>query len=143
MRNSSVMVLLVLGACGTDGSSPRLPPAGVVFTYPRDQQLDVPTGARLLVSFSDAKTASSAGTLDLVGPEGPVQTTITMVGNGRTMAIDPQSALDPGTSYSIGEGESSPILKFTTRNNRPLSGPPKLIGINGSELPIRPPKSEV
>jgi hypothetical protein len=110
---------------------PELAP-GVVFTYPRDHQRDVPLGARMMVSFSDPVIAESTNSATLVGPAGAVDATVTTVGGGKTLAIT-SSALQPGTPYAIVlAGAAEPLLSFTTRNDRPLAGPPTLIAVNGS-----------
>ncbi|HEY5926464.1 MAG TPA: Ig-like domain-containing protein [Kofleriaceae bacterium] len=124
-----------LFGCAT-GSPTEEPAPAVVFTYPADNQLDVPLGARLLVSFSAPVAAESPCTV--VGPDGPIEITTRVVGQGNTVAIT-SSAFLPATSYEVyvGKGESlpaaAPLVRFTTRNDRPRTGPPSLIAVNGSE----------
>ena len=124
------MVGCFAGCTDPPASSPELAP-GVVFTYPRDHQRDVPLGARMFVSFSDPLTAEGTPPA-LVGPDGPIDATVSLVGGGKTLAIT-SSALQPATTYAIVlAGAAEPLLSFTTRNDRPLAGPPSLIAINGS-----------
>jgi hypothetical protein len=125
----------VLVGCGGQVVTPSELPAGVVFTYPRDRQMDVPTGAHLIVSFSDP----TSSTVSVVGPDGPVDATTSLVGGGKTLSVAP-AALVPGTQYSVAVDET-PVFTFTTRSDRPLAGPPTLIAMNGSEpslLDFRP-----
>ncbi|HUQ05893.1 MAG TPA: Ig-like domain-containing protein [Kofleriaceae bacterium] len=124
-------------------------PSGVVFTYPIDGQRDVPVGARILVSFSDAVADEAAGAVRIVGPDGPVAPMpidVNVEGRGKTLAIT-SKAFAPGTTYELyagaspggeaGEGPnddpSAPLLRFTTRSDRPLAGAPALIALNGSD----------
>jgi hypothetical protein len=128
------------------------PDPGVVFTYPANAQLDVPTGARIVVTFSDpvvagviAPCTSDAlgvvGAACLVGPEGPVAVTPEVVGDGRTVELT-GAALAPGTTYAVYMRPalvpaathlpaSEPLLRFTTRATRTRAAPPELIAVNG------------
>src|SRR5687767_15674002 len=91
------MLLAAAAACGDDVSPLATAEPGVVFAFPVDGQLDVPTGARTLVTFSDevsesalgACSADGAGGFCLVGPDGPVATTPVVVGDGKTVEIPP------------------------------------------------------
>jgi hypothetical protein len=123
------VVVVVASACGQQEPAVTVPGPGVVFTYPRDHQVDVPTGARLLVSFSDPVAADAV--VSVVGPAGAIGVTPTVSTSGNTVSIVP-SALDPGTKYAI-ESDGAPLVEFTTRSDRPLPGPPALLAIDGSD----------
>ena len=141
--------LVVVAACGE--STPPLQTAqpGVVFTYPIDKQVDVPLGARIVVTFSDPVVASAVGDCSafcLKGPSGPVMAAAKVVGDGKSVEIS-DAPLDPGTKYELHVGAAlSPtatnlpagaLVTFTTRSTRPRSTPPVLVALNGGE-PARP-----
>ncbi|HEX5058676.1 MAG TPA: Ig-like domain-containing protein [Kofleriaceae bacterium] len=135
-RRPPLLFACCLAGCYSAGPVDEPPPPSVVFTYPVDNQLDVPLGARVLVSYSDA-VADQAG-CTLAGPDGNVEITKQVVGHGKTVAIT-SSALLPLTTYQVtcgGSGElaGEPLFRFTTRNDRPLAGAPSLIAVNGSAL---------
>src|SRR5882724_11602984 len=101
---------VLLAACSNvaDGTETAIEP-GVVYTYPVDAQLDVPLGARVVVTFSDpvepTAVGACAGTGDsvtggfcLVGPDGPVAATAQVVGDGKTVQLS-GVAFAPGTTY--------------------------------------------
>src|SRR5882757_3772355 len=86
-----------IAACGS-AAGPPVPPPGVVYTFPADGQLDVPLGARIVVTCSDPVTASAigacsgtavqpVGALCVVGPDGPVATNAMVVGDGRIVQL--------------------------------------------------------
>lgn len=144
------MLFLAAAACGADDGPLETARRGIVFTFPIDGQLDVPTGARIVVTLSEPVSAGALGTCDasgaggfcLVGPAGPVPVTPAVVGDGTTVEI-PSGALDPGTTYALHIGRelapfaenlpaSGPLLSFTTRSARPRSAPPAVIAVNGN-----------
>ena len=138
--------------CGDNEGTPEETGApGVVFAFPVNGQLDVPTGTRIVVTFSEevapealgACDAQGAGGFCLVGPEGPVAVTPAVVGEGRSVEI-PSGDLAPGTAYSLFVGPalapfatnlpaSGPLLKFTTRSSQPRSAAPTVIAVNGTD----------
>src|SRR5262245_12495930 len=86
--------LFAIAACG--GATEPLATAepGVVFTHPGNAQLDVPVGARVLVTFSDPVDAdalgactATTGAFCVVGPDGPVDGTPTAIGDGHTVEL--------------------------------------------------------
>jgi hypothetical protein len=122
---------------------------GVLFTYPANKQLDVPTGARVVVSFSDpiveralgSCTATSGG-FCVVGPDGPVDVTPIVSDDGRTVSM-PAGELAEGTSYQVfvrselapearNLPASGPLVTFTTRSARPRAAAPELIAFTGA-----------
>ena len=103
----------------------------MVLAYPRDGQLDVPVGAKLIVSFSDAIAGDAAAGCSVVGPAGAIDITTSVVGGGKTLAIVPTDPLAPGAEYAIELGEA-PVARFTARSERPVAGPPTLIALDGS-----------
>lgn len=141
-------------ACGSACGSPIEPldtaPPGVVFTYPLDGQLDVPTGARIVVTFSDPVVAealgpctATTGAFCLVGPDGPVEATPEVVGDGKTVQLAGLE-LAPGTTYQVvARGElaptaqnlpaSTPLFSFTTRASRARAAAPWLEAVNGGD----------
>lgn len=133
MRGARLLCVCVVAGCY---SAPALdePPVSVVFTYPVDGQRDVPLGTRLVVSYSGPVAEQVASTYSIVGPNGSIAIDVHVVGQGRTLSIT-SSAFEPGTTYEVragGEG-GEPLLRFTTRSDRPLPGAPTLIAFNGSE----------
>src|SRR4051812_40372187 len=90
------MALTALAAC-SDATRPLATAVpGVVYTYPADAQLDVPLGARVVVTFSDpveptamgpctGTAADVTGAFCLVGPEGPVSAAAEIAGDGRSV----------------------------------------------------------
>lgn len=122
----------------------------MVFTYPTDLQVDVPLGARIVVTFSDPVVAAAIGDCSgfcLKGPDGPVAATATVVGDGKSVEIA-GAVLAPGTRYEIyattqlspeatNLPASGPLVTFTTRTTRPLSAAPALVAVNGGD-PAQP-----
>jgi hypothetical protein len=128
---------------------------GVIFSYPKDGQIDVPVGSRLVVAFSDQVTASAIGACSvnggafcLVGPDGPVDVTPAVAADGMSVQLDSLS-LDAGAKYQLFVGsdlapfaknlpaDGSALVTFTTRNDQPRSGPPTLVGLDGAD-PAQP-----
>jgi Bacterial Ig-like domain len=146
-----VAVAVAAPACSDEGLRPSTAARGVVFTFPADGQLDVPTGARVLVTFSEPVTQSAlgacsadgAGGLCLVGPSGPVATAPVVVGDGKTVEF-PAGELAPGAMYTLHVGSSlapfaenlpasGPLLRFQTRATRTRAAAPAVIAVNGSD----------
>ena len=120
----------VAAACAEPSVAEDAPEGGVVFAYPVDQQIDVPLGTRIVVSFSEPVEATA---VQLIGPAGPVAATSSLAAGATTVVMTP-GALEAGTSYAVVvDPAAEPLLEFTTRDDRPRSGPPRLIAINGSE----------
>ncbi len=158
IRWSLVVVGLACAAC-----SDAVPPLvtaqpGVVFTYPADAQVDVPTGAHIVVAFSDpvepgalgacSGTATAiTGGVCLVGPNGVVAATPEVVGgDGKTVQL--AVPLDEGASYAVYVSPavapiatnlpaSGPLFHFTTRSSQPKSAVPTLVAVNGGD-PMQP-----
>ena len=156
--------IAVLAAGGLASCSDSIAPLktaepGVVFTYPVDGEVDVPLGTRIVVTFSDPVTESALGSCSgqgdavsgafcVVGPAGALDVTAAVVGDDKkTIAID-APPLDAGTQYAVYVRSpiapnaknlpgSGPLVKFTTRSNRPLSAVPALVAVNGGD-PARP-----
>jgi len=145
------IAVIAIAACG-DPAAPRVVESGVVFTYPIDAQLDVPLGARVVVTFSDPVDASAiaacegttgnvTGAFCLVGPDGPVDATAEVVGDGRTVQLA-GVAFAPGTTYEVyvrtalaptatNLPASGPLFRFTTRSTQPRAARATLIAVNG------------
>src|SRR3954463_1339507 len=146
---SSIVVGAIAACSSTTG--PPGPPPGVVYTFPADGQLDVPTGARIVVTFSDpvvmsaiaacsGTAAQPVGALCLVGPDGPVAANAAVVGDGKIVQLT--AALAEGTMYAVYAGSalapaagnlpaSGPLLRFTTRTTRPSTAAAALVAVNG------------
>jgi hypothetical protein len=123
-------ILAAVAGCGHGTpDEPAIPP-GVVFTYPRDHQVDVPVGARTIISFSDP-TAGDA-TPRIAGPDGDLAITTSVVGAGKTVAIE-SAGYAPATTYAVYLDDGDPVFRFTTRNDRPISGPPTVLAVNGAD----------
>jgi hypothetical protein len=140
--------VLALVLCTCNESTPPLQTAqpGVVFTFPIDKQVDVPTGARIVVTFSDPVVAAAVGNCSgfcLKGPAGPVDVAAKVVGDGKSVEIA-DTVLEPGTRYEVyattqlapGAANlpaSGPLFSFTTRTTRPRSTVPALTAVNGGD----------
>src|SRR5689334_6904502 len=94
---TALAAMTAVVGCGDNGKPLETARPGVVFTFPIDGQLDVPTGARLVVSFSEPVSESALGPCDesgagglcLLGPAGPVDAKPAVVGDGMTVEIPP------------------------------------------------------
>ena len=80
MQARSWVFIAVVAACSDPVAPLQTAQPGVVFAYPADGQLDVPTGARVIASFSDpvdegalGPCTATSGAFCLVGPDGPVK----------------------------------------------------------------------
>jgi hypothetical protein len=143
-----VLFALAVGCSGPVAPLQTAEP-GVLFTYPANGQLDVPTGARIVVSFSDpvdkgavgSCTATSGG-FCVVGPDGPVDVTPVVSEDGKTVSM-PASELAEGTTYQVivrselapearNLPGSGPLVTFTTRSTRPRAAAPELVAFNGA-----------
>src|SRR4051812_37569256 len=135
--------------CACDSSVAPLATAepGVVFTFPVDGQRDVPTGARIVVTFSDDVVKSALSSFTLIGPNGPVDATPEVVGDGKSVQFSGVT-LDEGATYKLTVGQalapqaknlpaSGPLVTFTTRSLRPRAAAPTLIAVNGGD-PMSP-----
>lgn len=154
MEQSARAFVAVLGvaACSSSPAPLKTAEPGVVYTYPVDAQLDVPLGARVVVTFSDpvapgaigACTGTAAapdGAICLVGPDGPVAATATLVGD-RTVEFA-GVGFAPGTKYAVHARQalvpaarnlpaSGPLFSFTTRSTQPRAAAPAVIAVNGA-----------
>ena len=149
------LALALVALAGCSDAVPALATAapGVVFTYPSDGQLDVPLGARVLVTFSDpvepgalgpcsGTAASVTGAFCLVGPDGPVAATPEIVGDGKTVQLA-SGTLAAATTYAVYARSAlaptasnlpavEPLFRFTTRSDQPRSAGPTLVAVNGA-----------
>lgn len=149
--------IAVLAACGSSTPPLQTAESGVVFSYPANQQLDVPLGSRIVVTFSDfvkesalGPCSETSGAFCLIGPAGVVDATPEVTGDGFSVQFA-SPALDPGTTYRLFvrsellpeagnlPAAGDPLVTFTTRSSKPSSATPSLIAINGS--PIATPDS--
>src|ERR1044071_1214710 len=143
-------MLGAIAACSSAAGPPG-PAPGVVYTFPADGQVDVPLGARIVVTFSDPVNASAiaafsgtaaqpVGALCLVGPDGPVAANAAVAGDGRIVQLT--AALAEGTTYALyarpdlapaarNLPESGPLVHFTTRGKRPSTAATTLLAVNG------------
>jgi len=145
-------MIAALAACNPAEDTLR-PDPGVVYTFPSDGQLDVPLGARIVVTFSDPVTASAlapcsgtaaepVGALCVVGPDGPVAVTAEAIGDGTIVQLT-GAALVEGTTYAVyARSElaptaknlptSGPLFRFTTRRSRGGAAAPSVLSVNGA-----------
>jgi methionine-rich copper-binding protein CopC len=153
--NRWILVAVLCAACNDAVVPLATAQPGVVFTYPADAQVDVPTGAHIVVSFSDPVEASAlamcggsatapTGGVCLVGPNGVVAVGATIVGDDKK-AIEIDTTLDAGASYALFvdaavaptamnlPASGTPLVHFTTRSTQPKSAPPSLIAVNGGD----------
>lgn len=141
-RRISILVC-ALAACSDSVPPLQTAAPGVVFTYPVDQQVDVPLGAKLVVTFSDPVVASAVAcpAFCVNGPNGPLNVTPAISPDGHTVTID-SPGFAPGTQYQLvvqssvlptaqNLPTSGPLVTFTTRSDRPRSAPPTLVAVNG------------
>ena len=150
---AALVIVASVTACG--GSTPPLQTAepGVVFTFPINEQLDVPLGSRIVVTFSDpvepgalgpcsGQGTAVTGAFCLVGPDGPLDTAAEITGDGKTVQFA-AATFAPGTTYGVyvraplaptanNLPASGPLFSFTTRSTRPRAAPPTLVAVNGS-----------
>jgi hypothetical protein len=154
MPGSRLVVAVVATAACSNTTSP-LPAAepGVVYTYPSDAQLDVPLGARVVVTFSDpvdrgalgacaGTSADVTGAFCLVGPGGPVAATAEVTGDGKTVQFA-GVGFAPGTTYAVyaraalaptarNLPAAGPLFRFTTRSTQARATAPVVVAINGA-----------
>ncbi|MEO8704082.1 MAG: Ig-like domain-containing protein [Kofleriaceae bacterium] len=135
--------LLALCAAGCGSTTEPLATAdpGVVFTFPADHQVDVPLGTRIVVTFSDPVVESALGSVAISGPNGAVDATAEITGDGKSVQFA-AAALEAGTTYEISVGPAlvpdaknipdGPLFSFTTRASRPRSAAPALVAVNGA-----------
>ncbi len=153
---SSVMI-----GCGGD-NAPFVPPKpgnALVYTYPVDGMVDVPTPSKAMLVFSSQVNetlvkANCTGTSDapvgafcVTGPDGPVDTAgrINIINKGRTIEFS-MDGLTPGTSYqvwirreaspsAVNLTNDKPLFSFTTRQESPLKGQPPVVLAFNQENP--------
>lgn len=122
----------------------------MVFAFPNDGQRDVPLGSRIVVTFSDpvekgalGACSADAGAFCLVGPDGPVDATPEIVGDGRSVQFAAANLVE-GTEYKLFVRSAlapdaknlpvtGPLVTFTTRNKRPRAAAPTVIAVNGGD----------
>lgn len=146
--------MMAAGGCG-NGAEPYVlpkPGPGVIFTYPYDGQLDVPTGTTIVVTFTDAidttvlgwacspegdgegDTVSGGfcvrGPDGLIGQEGAVE----VAGTRNNVIRFAADTLEPGVTYDVHVSpalvaggaenlrEGEPLLSFTTRQEAMIGG---------------------
>ncbi|MCE9580505.1 MAG: Ig-like domain-containing protein [Deltaproteobacteria bacterium] len=157
MARILAVATLALAACelGDQGPPPLSADPGVIFSYPHDGQLDVPLGARVVVSFTDpidpaalavGCSLDSAGHVTggfcVVGPDGPVVDAAIVIGPkdnvvqleatwaaDATYAVYASPDLLWGAAANLRAGE--PLLHFTTTQPDAVPGAPVVRAING------------
>ncbi len=154
LRALSVALALAAG-CTQPAPVVAPPPAagpGVLFTYPRDGQLDVPAGAWVVLHFSGPLSAGAfdagctrgdagvVGAFCVEGPSGLIGSGATLTGSSIVFA--PSGGLEPGATYRIHAGPTllegatnlpaaGPLLTFHTRHARTVGGDaPRLLSLN-------------
>ncbi len=149
-----VVIAALLGGCDSSVAPLATAEPGVIFTFPIDGQRDVPLGSRIVVTFSDDVTKSALGpctgsgtsvqgSFCLVGPNGPVDATAEVVGEGKSVEFS-GAQLEEGTTYALfvrqplaPSAKNLPaqdaLVSFTTRTMRPRAAVPALIAVNGGD----------
>lgn len=152
---SGLLGVLALGACGSDDAPVTPPPTpGVTFVYPRDGQVDVPIGARLIVQLTgeiseaalavpcSTTGAEVQGSVCVVGPGGLAAHATTIVGPRRNILLLSPGTLAPGETYRLYvrppvlDGAANlpaeaPLVTFRTRQAERAPGAPVLLTVNG------------
>jgi hypothetical protein len=151
----ALLAWLSAPGCSESPSQQPVPGSGVTFTYPADGQWDVPTGARLVLAFTDPIDvealargcgADGEGPFCVVGPDGPVNSVAAVAGERGTV-IQVDAALQSGRSYRVytrpallavateNLPEETALFSFHTRSSAPMSGQaPMVVSVNGEEL---------
>lgn len=146
------VMVVAIAACSDAAAPVETAKPGVVFTYPANGQIDVPLGARVVVTFSDAVVpqaiapctqsgAEVTGAFCVVGPAGPVAAVPEVVGGGKTVALA-SAGFAPGTTYEVyaraalapsaaNLPAAGPLFRFTTRSTRPRAAAPAVVAVNG------------
>lgn len=163
-RRHALLPVVLLGlatafACGgKDRFELPKPGPGAIFAYPFDGQMDVPVGARIVVSFSDpvradelaqpcsGSGASVQGGFCVSGPAGVVAGSAMIAGADGTVIHFETDELRPGVDYQVHVSpvildsevpatnlpESGPLVSFRTRQDGPQAGvAPEVWSING------------
>jgi DNA-binding transcriptional regulator YiaG len=147
------MAVVAVAACSQPTAPLATAEPGVVYSYPIDAQLDVPLGARVVVTFSDPVDPSAiaacsgtgaevTGAFCLVGPDGPVDATAEVVGDGKTVQLA-GVGFAPGTRYGVyvrpalaptarNLPAAGPLFSFTTRSTPARAAAPVVVAINGA-----------
>ena len=150
---ATTIATIAIASCSNATAPLATAEPGVVYTYPVDAQLDVPLGARIVVTFSDPVEPGAIGACTgtgvdvtgafcLVGPGGPVDATAEVVGDGKTVQLS-GAALAPGTTYAVyarpalaptakNLPASDPLVRFTTRSTQARAAVPTLVAVNGA-----------
>ena len=122
------------------------PGNALIYTYPVEGMVDVPTPSKALMVFSSGVSESAVmsnctGTADdpvggfcVTGPDGPVDTAshTNIINDGRTIEFS-MKGLKPGTTYQVwlhrevspsaeNLDNSKPVFSFTTRQENPIKG---------------------
>ncbi len=148
-----VVAAIAIAACTRSVTPPPRAEPGVIYTFPGDAQLDVPLGARVVVTFSDPVIASAitacsgtaadvVGAFCVVGPDGPVAATAAVVGDGKTVQLT-NLAVAAGTTYGVyvraalaptakNLPATGPLFRFTTRSEQPRAAAPAVLAFNGA-----------
>ena len=151
VKTRGVYCAAIALVCACGDTTPPLQTAepGVVFTYPINGEVDVPSGARIVVTFSDNVVAgalgsctATSGAFCVVGPDGPVAATPEVTGDGRSVQLE--GGFEPGTKNDVfvrselmpdatNLPTGTPLFSFTTRSERPRAAAPTVVAINGSD----------
>jgi len=143
-----------MAACSQSTQPLATADPGVIFTYPLDGQLDVPLGARIVVTFSDpveagalgacsGNAADVSGAFCVVGPDGPIDAHAEVSGDGTSVQVAGVT-FAPGTTYAVyarsalapnakNLPDTGPLFRFTTRSEQARAAPPALVALNGAD----------
>lgn len=147
---SLVLASLAGAGCGDPVEPLATAAPGVVFAFPVDGQRDVPTGTRVVVSFSEpidraalGACTMTSGAFCLIGPTGVVNVTPEVSADGRAIWF-PAGQLEAGADYDLmvrpalapfaqNLPSSGPLVSFTTRSARPRAAAPTLVALDGGD----------
>lgn len=161
-RTAPVIALAFVGAgcvVGASGPPPLSDDPGVIFSYPANGQVDVPVGARIVVSFTDPVDPAAlavpctvdgagrvAGGLCVRGPGGLVAATASITGPRDNVVHLEVAGWEPSTVYEVFASpallwgaasnlvEGEPVLAFSTAQPTALAGqPPAVYAVNGDD----------
>ncbi len=153
------LAIPITGCMVGDGGPPELSAdPGVIFSYPHDDQRDVPGGARLVLSFTDPVDVAALvggctldggrvrGGLCVRGPDGLVPAETLVMGPRDNVIHFESPGWTPGATYEVFASpsllwdrasnlpESEPLLRFTAAQPDQLgSAPPAVLSVNGDD----------
>jgi len=135
---------------------------GVVFTYPMNNQHDVPTSTRFIIKFSQSvneeklmepvslsESGEINGNFYLIGDEGIISLNLSVAGDSDEIIEFEADNLKQGSKYRLyakkallnsssnNLSDIDPLITFSTRQYTPITGQaPSVISINGEDADL-------